>query len=325
MEVPMETCPFMSRLYLPRYLFLFCFLPFSLLSLKINVRFGLGNIYGVESKMYCLGTLMWAAPERTAGFSVYISRCCWLKQDTLSQQNWSVYFGNLGLYVKIFTEQFSICKSRCLPSSVEAPFSRCPREEAVAEMSCPGASAAKPCAQAVSSVRSTPYHVARWWIGFHISPGFSYSPLLPALLSSPLWALLSLLVCCLSCSRCGCRSWSWPWTSGEDCQVQQWLWPPRNQYFAALSRGKLPQNGHRCGGRDAPFLPLSCCWECALHVPATSSHGATTDVILETGGRKQWELGIVHIKWLLSQPLKIVCPVPTCCQLCQRFWQGRWY
>lgn len=208
MEVPMETCPFMSRLYLPRYLFLFCFLPFSLLSLKINVRFGLGNIYGVESKMYCLGTLMWAAPERTAGFSVYISRCCWLKQDTLSQQNWSVYFGNLVLYVKIFTEQFSICKSRCLPSSVEASFSHCPREEAVAEMSCPGASAAKPCAQAVSSVRSTPYHMARWWIGFHVSPGFSYSPPLPALLSSPLWALPSLLVCCLSCSRCGCCSWS---------------------------------------------------------------------------------------------------------------------
>lgn len=48
MEVPMETCPFMSRLYLPRYICVVFFSPFFFIIFKkINVRFGLGDICGI--------------------------------------------------------------------------------------------------------------------------------------------------------------------------------------------------------------------------------------------------------------------------------------
>lgn len=50
MEVPMETCPFMSRLYLPRYICVSFFSSLFLYYLKkriINVRFGLGDICGI--------------------------------------------------------------------------------------------------------------------------------------------------------------------------------------------------------------------------------------------------------------------------------------
>lgn len=50
-------------------------------------------------------------PELIAAFSVYISYSWWLEWDILSQQNCSVYLGNLGLCIKIFIRQFSICKS----------------------------------------------------------------------------------------------------------------------------------------------------------------------------------------------------------------------
>lgn len=42
MEAPMETCPFMSRLYLPRYLFFSVFSPFSCIIFKNKPKIGLG-------------------------------------------------------------------------------------------------------------------------------------------------------------------------------------------------------------------------------------------------------------------------------------------
>lgn len=50
-------------------------------------------------------------------------------------------------------------------------------------------------------------------------------------------------------------------------------------------------------------------------MPATSSHGTRTDVILETGGRKQRELGIVYIKRLEVSRTKlfVLCPLAVSC------------
>lgn len=76
MEVPMETCPFMSRLYLPRYLFFFFSppLPFSVLSLKVNLRFGLDNILcsrkqNVLSK--CIDVSKWTQNSQPASQFIF--------------------------------------------------------------------------------------------------------------------------------------------------------------------------------------------------------------------------------------------------------------